>query len=295
MHHTGVLREGLRAEIPFVFDLAARARRPAVLRMSLALAALGALGARSLTSALAFSIQGAFVLAFGVFPFRSPEAITVVAAAVGVAFAFGSARWRGVGAAVLLFAILWIEQFWLAIPGNLLFCERSGTRCDLWAAALTGLWPPVLGILVGLVARRLVRRGGPGISALAVGLGLTALAFPIVRLTIVPFVGSSPTGQSARDALNWIIAAEALGAAVFGLVVGYFGRWRLADMVLIAVFFVGPWLPQLRTFQDAPRPFILAIDWTLVTPVLYAAVALLGLSVGAAAARYFATRTPTIP
>jgi len=290
-----MLREGLRAEIPFVFDLAGRARRPAVLRMSPALAALGALGARSLTTALAFSIQGAFVLAFGIFPFRAPEAITVVAVAVGVALAFGSARWRGVGAAVLLFAILWIEQFWLAIPGNLLFCERSGTRCDLWATAFAGLWPQVLGIVVGLVAGRLVSRGAPGISALAVGVGLTTLAFAIVRLAILPFVGSSPTGQSAREALNWIIAVEALGAAVLGLVVGYYGRRRVPDVVLIAVFFVGPWLPQLRTFQDAPRPLIFAIDWPLVTPVLYAAVALLGLAVGSIATRYFATRTPTIP
>jgi hypothetical protein len=290
-----MLREGLRAEIPFVFDLAARARRPVVLRMSPALAALGALGARSLTTALALSIQGGSVLAFGVFPFRSPEPITVVAAAVGVAFAFGSARWRGVVAAVSLFALLWIEQFWRAIPGNQLSCERNGTRCDLLASAVAGLWPPLLGIAVGLVAARVVRRGAPGISALAVGVGLTSLAFPIVRLAILPFVGSSPTGRSALEALNWIIAVEALGAAVLGLVVGYFGRWRVADVVLIAMFFVGPWLPQLRTFQDAPRPFIFAIDWTLVTPVLYAAVALLGFAAGSVAARYFATRTPTIP
>ena len=290
-----MLREGLRAEIPFVFDLAARARRPSVRRMSPALAGLGALGARSLTTALALSIQGGFVLAFGVFPFRAPEAITVVAVAVGVAFAFGSARGRGVVAAVLLFAILWIEQFWLAIPGNQLFCERSGTRCDLLSSALATIWPPLLGTAIGIVAGRMLRPGAPGISALAVGLGLTGLAFPIVRLAIMPFVGPSPTGQSALEALNWIIAVQALGAAVLGLVLGYFGRWRVADVVAVAVFFVGPWLPQLRTFQNAPRPFIFAIDWTLVTPVLYAAVALLGLAVGSVAARYFATRTPTIP
>ena len=290
-----MLREGLRAEIPFVFDLAARARRPSLSEMSPALAAVGALGARSLTIAFALSIQGGFVLAFGAFPFRATEAITVVAAAVGIAFAFGSARWRGVAAAVLLFAILWIEQFWLAIPGNQLFCERSGTRCDLLASAVAGLWPPLLGIAVGLVAGRMVRSGTPGISALAVGLGVTGLAFPIVRLAIIPFVGPSPTGQSALAALNWVIAGDALGAAASGLVVGYFGRWRVADAALVAVFFVGPWLPQLRTFQDAPRPFIFAIDWTLVTPVLYAAIALLGWVAGSVAARYFATRTPTIP
>lgn len=290
-----MLREGLRAEIPFVFDLATRARRPSVGRMSPALAALGALGARSLATALALSVQGGSVLAFGVFPFRSIDAITVVAVGVGIAFAFGSARWRGVIAAVLLFGILWIEQFWLAIPGNQLFCERSGTRCDLLASAVAGLWPPILGTGLGLVAGRMVRPGAPGISALAVGVGLTALAFAIVRLAIVPFVGSSPTGQSAREALNWIVAAQALGAAVLGLVVGYFGRWRVADVVLIAVFFVGPWLPQLRTFQDVPRPFNFAIDWTLVTPLLYAAIALLVFAAGSVAARYFATRTPTMP
>jgi hypothetical protein len=290
-----VLREGLRAEIPAVFDLAARARRPSVRRMPPALAALSAFGAQSLTVALIHTVQGVSVLAFGLFPVRSPEAITVVASAVGVLFAFGSARWRGVAAATLLFAVLWIEQFWLAIPGNQLFCERSGTRCDPWATALAGLWPQVLGIALGLVAGRLVRPGAPGTSALAVGVGLTSLAFPIVRLAIVPFVGSSPTGQSALDALNWVIAAQMLGAAVLGLVVGYFGRWRVTDVVVIAVLFVGPWLPQLRTIQDAPRPFIFAIDWTLVTPVLFVAVALLGLGVGSIAARYFATRTPTIP
>ena len=285
-----MLREGLRAEIPFVFELAARARRPVVLRMSPALAALGAVGARSLTTALVLSLQGGSVLAFGAFPFRAPEAITVVAVAVGAAFAFGSARWRGVVAAVLLFAVLWIEQFWLAIP----FCER-GPRCDLLASAVAGLWPLLLGTVVGVAAGRMVRPGASGISALGVGLGLIGLAYAIVRLAILPFVGTSPTGQSALEALNWIIAVQALGAAVLGLVVGYFGRWRVADVLLIVVFYVGPWLPQLRTFQDAPRPFTFAIDWTLVTPVLYAAIALLGLVAGSVAARYFATRTPTIP
>lgn len=288
-----MLREGLRAEIPAVFDLAARARRPSVRLMSPALAALGAVGAQSLTTALFHTAQGVYV--FGIILFRGQEPITVIAFAVGALFAFGSARWRGVGAAIVLFAVLWIEQFWLAIPGNQLFCERSGTRCDLVATAFAGLWPQVLGIALGLVAGRVVRQGAPGISGLAVGVGLAGLALPVARLAIIPFVGPNPTGESGFYALNWIIAAQTLGAAVLGLVLGYFGRWRIADAVVIAAFFLGPWLPQLRTFQDAPRPFIFAIDWTLWTPVLYAAVALLALATGAVIARYFATRTPTIP
>ena len=130
-----MLREGLRAEIPAIFDLAARARRPAVARMAPALAGLGALGAEALTGALLRSVHGVAVLVFGLFPFRSAEPITVVAYAVGMLFAFGSARWRGVAAAVLLFAVIWSEQFALSIPGSQLFCERSGTRCDLLAMA----------------------------------------------------------------------------------------------------------------------------------------------------------------
>jgi len=290
-----VLREGLRAEIPAVFDLAARARRPSVHRMTPALAALGALGVESLTSASIHSVQGVSVFLFGVFPFRSAEPITVAAYGLGTLFAFGSARWRGVAAAVILFAILWIEQFGLSIPARQTFCQLSGTTCDLWALAFAGLWPQLVGVVLGILAGRAVHQGAPGISALVLGVGVGSLAFPVARLAIVPFVGANPTGPSAYEALNWIIAAQALGAAALGLVVGLFGRWRVADAIVIGIFYLGPWLPQLRTFQDVPRPFALAVDWMLMTPVLYAAVALIALLISSIAPRYFATSTPTIP
>jgi hypothetical protein len=293
-----VLREGLRAEIPAVFDLAGRARRPVVARMAPALAALGALGAEALTSALLRSAQGAVVLVSGTFPFRSTEFITVVAYAVGVLFAFGSARWRGVAAVVLLFALLWSEQFALATLGNLVFCERSGTSCDLLSRALAGVWPQLLGVVVGVAAGRAVRQGTAGIAALALGIGVASLAFPIMRVAIIPFVGANPTGQPGYLALIWVIAAQALGAAVLGLVAGRFGRRTAVDALVIAAFYIGPWLPQIRywTEQTPPgRGFILEMDWMLVVPIGYAAVALLGLWAGSVVPRYFATRTPTIP
>ena len=290
-----MLREGLRAEIPLVFDLAARSRRPSVGEMAPALAALGAFGAESLTSALIRTAQSASVLLFGVFPLRSAEPITIVAYAVGTVFAFGSARWRGAAAAIFLFAVLWSVQFWLGVPSRQLFCERNGTPCGVLALAAQGVWPQVAGIALGIIAQRAVRHGAPGISALAVGVGLAGLAFPIARLAIVPFVGATPTGPSASEALNWIIAAQALGAAALGVVVGRFGHWRALDAIAIAVLYIGPWLPQIRSFQDVPRPFTLAVDWMLMTPVLYAAVALVALAVGSLRSRYFATTTPTIP
>jgi hypothetical protein len=246
-----VLREGLRAETPAVFDLAARARRPSVHRMTPALAALGALGVESMTSAFIHSVQGASVLLFGSVPFRATEAISVAAYAVGLLFAFGSARWRGAVAAVLLFAVLWVEQFWLSIPARQAFCAQSGTSCDLLALAWPGLWPELLGVALGILAGRAVRQVAPGLSAVVLGIGVAGLAFPLARAAIVPFLGANATGHAGSEALNWIIAAQALGAAALGLVVGLFGRWRAADAIVVAAFYIGPWLPQVRLWAGA--------------------------------------------
>jgi len=261
-------------------------------------AALGALGAEALTLALLRSAQGAVVLVTGTFPFRSVESITVVAYAVATLFAFGSGRWRGVAAAVLLFAVIWSEQFALSIPGNQLFCERSGTRCDLVALAFTGLWPQVLGIALGIVLGRALRQGTPRIAALAVGVGIAALAFPIARLAIVPLVGPIPSGTAAQDALSWVIGAEALGAAALGLVAGRFGRRTVVDGLIIAGFYLGPWLPQIRVWLQQSPPgigFVFARDWQLIVPIGYVVVALLGLAVGARVRDQRAVRTPTTP
>ena len=159
-----------------MFDLAARARRPSVHRMTPALAALGV---ESMTSAFIHSVQGASVLLFGSVPFRATEAISVAAYAVGLLFAFGSARWRGSVAAVLLFAVLWVEQFWLSIPARQAFCAQSGTSCDLLALAWPGLWPGLLGVALGILAGRAVRQGAPGLSAVVLGIGVAGLAFPL--------------------------------------------------------------------------------------------------------------------
>ena len=263
--------------------------------MAPALAAVGALGVSSLVAAAIRSVQSVGLYASGTFLLRSSEPVTIAGYAFAVLFAFGVARWRGVLAAVALFGALWIEQFWLNLPGRQIFCERSATPCDLVSLAWPQLWPELLGIALGLVALRAVRHGGPGIAALAVGIGVFTLSFSIARLAFVPFLGVAPLGDAARGATNTIIGGQLVGALAAGVVLGWFGRHHLIDAVIVLVYFVGPWSPQLRVPDLFYRPFDIAIDWPLFIPVGYALVTLIGLALGVIGARYRATRVPTIP
>lgn len=278
-----------------MFGITAGLRRPAVPAMAPVLAAIGALGVESLAVAAIRTLLLADYYAFGTRLPRTVELVTVVGYALAMLFAFGSARWRGVVASVGLFGIIWGEQFWLGLPGRLIFCERSGIPCDLLALAWPDLWPKLLGIAIGVVAARVVRQGAPGVMALALSVGLFALSFPIGRIAFVPFLGQSPVGEAAGGAINTIIAVQLVGALAGGLVAGFFGKRRILDGLVLALYFIGPWWPQLLTFRDSPRPLILAIDWQLLTPVGYALVAVLGLALGAVVARYRATSVPTIP
>ncbi|MEP7004010.1 MAG: hypothetical protein ABI888_05660 [Chloroflexota bacterium] len=280
-----VLREGLRGEFPTAFDLAARARRPAVTAMMPALVAVGALGVASLTVALVRTIQSAGVYATGTYLVRSSESVTIVGYAAATVFAFGSARWRGVAASVTLFAVMWIQQFWLGASGRQIFCERSGISCDFLTFAWPGIWPQLVGIAFGLAAVRLVRHGAPGIAALALGAGVTAISSALGRLAFVPFLGTAPLGDDSRAAVNTIIIVALIGALAAGLVLGAFGRRHVLDALIVIAYFVGPWSPQLATLRDSPRPFILGIDWQLFVPVGYAIAAVVGLAIGVALAR----------
>jgi hypothetical protein len=296
-HHTGVLREGLRAEFPAAFDLAARLKRPAVPAMNPALAAVGALGVQSLTVALVQTVVSAVVL---VGPWTSlprvHEPAIVLGYALATVFAFGSARWRGVLAAVALFAVITASGFWSNASGLQLFCERSGAPCDWAALYWPQLWPELLGIALGLLALRGVRQGGPGIAALAVAVGVSTLAFPIGRLAFVPFLGRMPVGPSATGAINTIIGFELLGALAAGVVLGSFGKRHLFDALILIVSLIGPWVAQLfMPNRFPPGGFVLWRDWQIVVPVGYALMALAGMAVGLRLTRYRATRVPTIP
>ena len=281
--------------MPALFDLPARVRRPSLSQMAPLLAALGALGVESLTVAIIRTLQSAWLYASGTFLLRNMEPATVLGYALATVFAFGSARSRGVVAAVALFAVIWIEQFWLSVPGRQVFCERSGASCDFAAVAWPQLWPQLLGILLGILAARTVRHGVRGIAALALGIGVLALSFSLARIAFVPFLGFYPVGEAGRDAINTVIAVQVLAALAAGLVLGTFGRRHALDALVIVVYFIGPWSPQLRVPDVFYGGFMFFKDWQTVIPVGYALVALIGLGVGAVVARYRATRVPTIP
>ena len=278
-----------------MFEVASRLRRPAVPAMAPAVAAVGALGVSSLAAAVIRSAQSVGLYATGTFLLRTIEPLTVVGYSLAVLFAFGAARWRGVLAAVALFGVLWIEQFWLSLPGRQTFCERSATPCDLLSLAWPQLWPQLLGITLGLIALRAVRHGTRGIAALAVGIGVFTLSFSIARLAFVPFLGISPLGDAARGATNTIIAGQVIGALAAGAVLGAFGARHVIDAIILVVYFIGPWSPQLRIPDQFYVGFHLERDWQLFIPVGYALVALIGLTIGVIGARYRATRVPTIP
>jgi hypothetical protein len=278
-----------------VFDFAARLRRPSVTRMSPALGAVGALGVQALTNAAFRTVQSAWLYASGTYLMRNAEPITVLGFALATIFAFGSARWRGVIAAVALFGAFWLEQFALSAPGRQTFCERSGSPCDWVAIYWPQLWPQLLGIALGLLALRAVRQGGPGVAALAIGVAVSTLSFSVGRLAFIPLLGPFPVGDAARGAINTVIGMQILGALAAGAVVGTFGRRHVLDAVILVLFFIGPWSPQLRVPDVFYGGFHIERDWQTVTPVVFALVALLGLAIGALQRRYRAVSVPTIP
>ena len=263
--------------------------------MAPVLVAVCALGVESLTVALVRTVQSAGLYASGTYLLRNNEPITVLGYALATVFAFGSARWRGVLATVALSAVLWTEQFWLTVPGRQTFCERSGTSCDLASIAWPQLWPEVLGIALGLVALRAVRQGRPGIAALALGIGAFTLSFSVARLVFVPFLGVAPVGDAARGAINTVISGQLLGALAAGLVIGALGKRHVVDALVLVIYFLGPWSPQLRVPDVFYTGFRIEKDWQAVIPVGYALVAILGLAIGAVVTRYRATRVPTTP
>lgn len=278
-----------------MFRAAARLRRPPVAAMPIALAALGAVGVQSLTVAVIRTGQSVGLYAAGSYLLRGPEPAVIAAYTFATLFAYGSARRRGVLAAVALFAVLWIEQFVLSVPGRQVFCDRSGTPCDVVSMAWPQLWPQLLGVFIGILVVRAVRPGGPGIAAFALAAGAFALSFAVGRLAFVPFLGAAPVGEASRAAFDVVIAAQLIGAAAAGVILGAFGKRHVVDPVLLVGYFIGPWSPQLRStgILDPPfRPFIFAIDWQMFIPVGYASVAVLALVVARMTVR---TRTDRVP
>lgn len=286
-----MLCDGLRAELPELFDLASRLRRPSVPAMPLWAAVVGGLGARTLTAQFLIGVLSASSLVTS-FSLRTVEATTIASIAVGVLFAFGAAGSRGLLATSAVFVALWLEQFVIGLPGTQVFCSRSGplalshftATCDPLLLALNGLWPIAVGIALGVAVRKLVSHGVPGVSALVLAIGGWALFFAALRVPLAIVVGPAPEvgpGGTVLDAFNWFAAASALGAVGLGYVAGRWGRRHLFDAAALLAFYILPWVTQARLLWDTPEPFRDQLQWQMFTPVIFALAALSGLVIGA--------------
>lgn len=279
-----MLIEGLRAELPELFALAARLRPLAVPRMPLWAVVLGALGVRALTAQLLAGAHGVLSL-FGLLELRTVEATTIASYAAATLFAFGAARWRGVAATVAALTLLSLGQLALAAPGRQLFCDRAGPGapgdvCDTSALLAARVWPLLVGIGLGLLARRIVRRGRSGTSALALAVGVGAL-LGAAQSAIVPLVWPIPAPAEADLLLTWSVGAWMASAVVVGLVAGWWGRRHLLDAVVLVAYALAPWVLSLRSLLDARAAGAAVSDWRVFTPVGYAVSAILALAVAA--------------
>lgn len=280
-----MLIEGLRAELPELFALAARLRPLTVPRMPLWAVVLGALGVRALTAQLLAGAHSVLSL-FGLLEFRTVEATTIASYAAATLFAFGAARWRGVAAAVAALTLLSVGQLALAAPGRQLFCDRAGPGapgdvCDTSALLVARAWPLVVGIGLGLLARRIVRRGPSGTSALALAVGAGALLAGAAQSAIVPLVLPIPAPAEADLLLTWSVVAWMASAVVVWLVAGWWGRRHLLDAAVLVAYALAPWVLSLRSLLDARVAGAAVSDWRVFAPVGYAACAILALAVAA--------------
>jgi hypothetical protein len=288
------MRETLRAEFPGFSATLASLRFPPVAPESLGWAVLSAIGA-------GFVLEGIVRIALLpidplLFPATEPrpEWLTpsTLPNAVG-ALATGAVALRAGGpAAVGAYVAYELIRLLAALPGRVLFCERSGGElglpdlgsttggCDyasLIPSVLIGHWPVWLGLAVGVVIARLVplRDGGANWTLRGAG------AFLVIGTVLGTTLGVALTGRDATSQLTFLNSLfafiEILAAAVAGILLA---RSSLAAAALVAVLVVGPALSlslpvALRGgFPSEPAEFAL-MRWYVVLIPLLAATALL--------------------
>lgn len=270
--------EGLRAEFPELFALAARSPRPTVPLAGPLVAALYGLGARWLVGGLLEGVVNvSLTLATPTFetqpPIRETIALLAVAAAVSVARRSG-----GIRAALLLGAAIAGGEL-----GSLLLRTRS---CQIQVSCGLLVEPPfpwyvVAGAVFGLAGARLVSARRIRWSAPLLAAAVLAVSFPIVRLLIEPF--GQPVGADAGVKINVIMASQLTAAVTAGALLGVGGRRLWLSVPIFVAVYVLPSFFYLRLWlsQRPPQPFVLQVEWQMLLPFIYA----LGLVTGVFLAR----------
>ncbi len=254
-----MLREGLTSEYPTIAGVLGSIRRPVVPREPWFWAGLTAVGATAITSAL-LQLPLIVMRTAGL---RDPAAwasslFAIAAVAIGAAVG-----WRaGGGRAVALFVVVHLITPILAVPGAVLFCDRSGEGSCLPRLAL-GQWRLAAGLVAALIAARLLASGPQGRSA---ALSATGAYFAAQQLLLVPMgaytFGLLPAGPAdPMTQVAYFSAAFVVAAAVAGAVLGARGASRWAALAPLAVIAVN-WaltLWPLLFFEQKPAWFLLEL------------------------------------
>lgn len=251
-----MLREGLRREIPEVFEWASRLRRPRIAREPLAWATLSAIGAALLVDFLLlvlFSGIGRVVdLRLPIPPFQIRD-ILGSAAAVAVALRAGGPR------ALLLYLAYLVLTMLVGLPGTLGLCERLGERlggqmdfCTV-EGYLLGRWPDVVGLAIGaLAARGLGPRRGTNTLLSAAGTYTVMTVPAILAFSLL----RDPMTPRPLDAMAVGTIVSAVAGVIAGLVLrARRGRlWHAALIAgLLALAWLVPNLPAFDTTYEMPR------------------------------------------
>lgn len=253
--------EALRAEFPSL----ATVRRPSLNAESAAWAALSALGAAFLASAIAELVL--FVAYPLLFPPTREQPVLVPARTLWEAAAQLVAGMIAVRAGGLRALVVYVGYklvvLLAALPGALYACARDPSffdrPCD-YASSLAYRWPMWLALALGAIAYRLLRPSTRGANRLLRAAGALALGATIgsslgslyVFLVMIPSGGPQDVGVTTIA-----VAGQAIGTIAGSVAAGWLlARARGAAVLLIALALLGPALaygvPLARMQSDVP-------------------------------------------
>lgn len=240
-----MLREGLAAEFPSAtraIRKLIRTRSVRVSRESAIWAAISGFGA-----SWAVSIIGqALATAVRLTGLRDPAAwlsgaVTILGYAVAIAIAVCAGGRRGLLWYFVIVAVQIAVQLATALPGYLLFCERSGSDCSPLRLAVRYVYLAA-GIVVSVAAVRAIRSGARHPNAFLNGAGLFTL---FVSLTGIAYYFVQPQDVVVASAMDFTFNGGA--ALLAGVVLGLRSR-SLAPAMLVAGGMALGWLASAGPF-----------------------------------------------
>ncbi len=214
-----MLREGLAAEFPFAKRAADRViaaiRGGRVSREAPLWAAISAFGAAWMVSAIAAALAGGFRLAGA----RDPAswlsgAFAIVGYAIAAAIALRAGGRRGLAWYAALLAVGIGINIATALPGYLLFCDRSGGAACSVVQFVGQYVYLVVGLALSPAAVLMIRSGAPGRNVFLNGAGVFSLASSLIVLVYLVVRPADVVAASAMHLVAGGSAAFVAGAAL---------------------------------------------------------------------------------